>query len=187
MVRPPTGNGEAPSPEMVRPPTGNGEAPSPEMVHEQYKINIQKEQQKKTEERFSLAENLNPNLGDFSLRLEKLREKYYTLKIGPPIKKTAENLNPSELSDLMKIMQTYQDDVSLKAMDNYSRITNSPEHDPGGCVYRGFVSFMIRGVEKYCDEAEPFELFKKIFRKGTSGPSPPEEHFDDWLNFGEKG
>jgi hypothetical protein len=40
---------------------------------------------------------------------------------------------------------------------------------------------MVRGVEKYCDEANPFELF----RKKTSGPSPPDH--DDWSDFGEAG
>jgi hypothetical protein len=163
----------------VTPPDKNVTPPPDKNVYR----TIQDEHPKRTEERFSAAENLNPNLGDFSLRLEKLRGRYNALKIGPPFKKTAVNLNPSESSDLMKIMRTYQDDVSLGAMENYAKITNSPEYDPGGCVYRGFVSFMIRGVEKYCGEAEPFELF----RRRTSGPSPPEERFDDWSNFGEKG
>jgi hypothetical protein len=187
MVRPLTAKGEAPSPKMVRPLTANGEAPSPQMVNEHYKLNIQKEQEeeqpKKTEEHFSLSEELNPNLGDFSQRLKILQEHYNELDIGPPFKKTSVNLNSSESSDLMKIMQTYRDNISLKAMDNYSEIKNSQEHDPGGCVYRGFVSFMVRGVEKYCDEAKPFELF----RKKRTGPSPPDERFNEWSNFGEKG
>jgi hypothetical protein len=120
---------------------------------------------------FSLSENLNPNLTDFSQRLEILTGRYNDLKIGPPFKKTAVNLNSSESSDLLKIMQIYQDDVSLKAMENYAKITNSPEYDPCGCVYHGFISFMIRGVEKYCDEANPFEIFRK---KMTSGAGPPK-------------
>ncbi|MDR0388367.1 MAG: hypothetical protein LBH57_10070, partial [Treponema sp.] len=133
---------------------------------------------------FSLAENLNPNLGDFSQRLEKLRGHYNALKIGPPFKKTAVNLNPSESSDLLKIMGLYPDAVSMKAMENYREITASPEHDRGGCVYRGFISFMIRGVEKYCDEADPFAFFKKR----TSGLSPPgASDSDGWSNFGVKG
>jgi hypothetical protein len=133
---------------------------------------------------FSLSENLNPNSSDFSQRLERLRNEYNALKIGPPFKKTAVNLTPSESSDLLRIMRVYADEASIKAMKNYAKILNSPEeYDPGACVYRGFVSFMIRGVEKYCDEAGPFELF----RKRTSGPSPPGGQVDDWSNFGEKG
>jgi hypothetical protein len=69
----------------------------------------------------------------------------------------------------MNIMRVYPDDVSLKAMENYAKIANAPEYNPGGCVYHGFVSFMIRGVEKYCDEAMPFEAFKN---RGRSPPNP---------------
>jgi hypothetical protein len=106
-------------------------------------------------------------LGNFSQRIEKLREKYNSLNIGPPFRKTALNLNPGESSDLMKIMQVYDDAVSLGAMENYSKVITEPQYDPGGCTYRGFISFMIRGVEKYCDEARPFESFKS---KGGTGP-----------------
>jgi hypothetical protein len=133
----------------------------------------ERERNKGKEGAFSLSESLNPKLPDFSQRLEKLREQYNNLKIGPPFKKMAINLNPAELSDLMKIMQVYPDDVSIKAMENYDKIINSPDYDPGGCTYRGFISFMVRGVEKYCDEANPFETF----RKKTSGPAPPKGHW----------
>jgi hypothetical protein len=81
----------------------------------------------------------------------------------------------------MKVMRVYPDEVCLKSMENHAKIINSPDHDPGGCIYRGFISFMVRGIEKYCDEANPFELFRKKAR----GPSPPEN--DDWSNFGEAG
>jgi DNA-binding MarR family transcriptional regulator len=145
----------------------------------------EEKQEEKTEASFSfsptLSESLNPNMADFSQRLELLRGRYNDLKIGPPFRKTALNLSPPELSDLMKIMRVYPDDVSLGAMENYSKITNSPDHDPGGCVYRGFVSFMARGVEKYCGEAGPFELFRK--KPGRYGGSSPPG--GDWADFGE--
>jgi hypothetical protein len=135
----------------------------------------EREKEKERRDDFSFSEGLNQKLSDFSERLEKLRENYNTLKIGPPFKKMAITLNPAESSDLMKIMQVYPDDISIKAMENYAQIKKSPEYDPGGCVYHGFVSFMVRGVEKYCDEARPFETF----RKKTSGPSPPKnKHWD---------
>jgi hypothetical protein len=170
-------NSVDPPTENVDPPTGFGETPPLDSVNEQYKLNIQKEQPKKTKESFSLSENLNPNMTDFSQRLEILRGQYNALKIGPPFKKMAVNLNPAELSDLMNIMRVYPDDVSLKAMENYAKIVSSPEYNPGGCVYHSFISFMIRGVEKYCDEAAPFSTFKSRIR------SPPEQP-DDWSNFG---
>jgi hypothetical protein len=124
----------------------------------------------KGKEDFSLSDELNPSSKDFSQRVEKLRTAYNELKIGPPFKKTAVNLNPGESSDLLRIMQVYDDEVSVKAMENYQKIKSSPVHDPGGCIYQGFVSFMIRGVEKYCDEANPFENFKKVNKSGAGPP-----------------
>jgi hypothetical protein len=94
------------------------------------------------------------------------------LKIGPPFKKTALNLSPAESSDLDKIMQVYDDAELIKAMENYEKIKKSVEHDLGNCVYRGFANFMIRGAEKFCDEANPFELFR---RKGNGTTWPPEK------------
>jgi len=124
-------------------------------------IKEREEETEKGKEDFSLSGELNPAFGNFSQRLEKLRAKYNDMKIGPPFKKTAFNLNPAESSDLMKIMQVYDDEISMKAMENYEKIKKSAEHDPGGCVYHGFISFMVRGVEKFCDEANPFESFKR--------------------------
>jgi hypothetical protein len=133
----------------------------------------ERERERERDGDFSFSESLNQNLPDFSKRLERLKAQYNALKIGPPFRKISVNLNPSELSDLMNIAQVYSDDISIKAMENYAKIVNSSEYDPKGCVYHGFISFMVRGVEKYCDEANPFETFKKK----TSGPSPPR-HWD---------
>jgi hypothetical protein len=129
----------------------------------------EKRKEKKRKERFSFPEELNPSFTDFSQRVEKLRSEYNALKIGPPFKKTAVNLNPAESSDLMKIMRVYDDAVFIKAMQNYGEIKNSAAHDVGNCVYTGFIGFMIRGAEKFCDEASPFELFKRKCN-GTTGP-----------------
>jgi hypothetical protein len=69
----------------------------------------------------------------------------------------------------MKIMDVYDYLTCIKAMDNYAKIKNSADYDPGKCVYQSFSGFVIRGVEKYCDEANPFEAFR---RKPPGSGSP---------------
>jgi len=133
---------------------------------------------------FSLSGELNPSFGDFSQRLEKLRSTYNDLKIGPPFKKTALNLNPTESSDLMKIMDVYDDAVFVNAMENYKKVKESAEYDPGMCVYHGFVSFMVRGTEKFCNEANPFELFRK---KDVGKTGPPTGKLDGKKSLGGLG
>jgi hypothetical protein len=183
----PPGNGEPPL-ENRETPLENRERPLPKIGNKQYKknneMNNQREQPKRIRGTFSLDENLNPNLTDFSKRLETLTKEYNRLRIGPPFRKMAINLTPSESSDLMNIMQVYPDEISLKAMENYATITNSTEYDPGVCVYRGFISFMVRGIEKYSDEAEPFKLFRKKTRKisfsSLEEPKKSLKGLDSW-------
>jgi hypothetical protein len=144
--------------------------PTPEGIRNKEEGIRKKEEGRRKDESFSLSEEFNPSFGDFSQRVEKLRKKYNDLKIGPPFKRTALNLSSAESSDLDKIMRVYNDAYIIKAMENYEKIKKSAEHDLGNCVYRGFVNFIIRGAEKFCDEANPFELFK---RKSDRTRSPP--------------
>jgi len=127
---------------------------------------------KKEEEPFSLK--LNPSSENTSQRIEKLKENYNTLKIGPPFKKSVINMSPIELRDLMRIMAIYSDDVAIKAMENYQAV-KPPEYDRKGCEYQSFISFMTKGIEKYCDEAHPFERFKQVINHSTGPPQglPP--------------
>jgi hypothetical protein len=112
---------------------------------------------------------------DVSVRLEKLKLAWNNLDIGPPFPKILVNLTSSESSDFLMSISVWDDDTVIGAMRNYRRVKTEPDYDPGSCVYRSFIGFMSKGVEKYRDEAKPFDLFRK------GGTGPPEEF---WKNFG---
>jgi hypothetical protein len=112
---------------------------------------------------------------DVSVRLEKLKLVWNNLDIGPPFPKILVNLTSSESSDFLMSISVWDDDMAIGAMRNYKRVKTEPDYDPGSCVYRSFIGFMSKGVEKYRDEAKPFDFFRK------GGAGPPEE---SWKNFG---
>jgi hypothetical protein len=57
-------------------------------------------------------------------------------------------------------MAIYSDAEFIQALRNYKRVITEQVYNPGGCKYNSFLGFMLRGVEKYCDAAKPFEMFK---------------------------
>jgi hypothetical protein len=149
----------------------SGETPSPKMVNKHpLDLTLQEEQQKRTDN-FSLSQELNPNQQDLSQRLTKISGIWNDLGLKPPFRKIIVNLTHDELSSLIKAMNTYSDDLIIQAIKNYARILSDPQkYDPGGCEYKSFIGFLSKGVEKYCDEATPFEIFKT-----KNSRSPPEQ------------
>jgi hypothetical protein len=117
---------------------------------------------------------LAPARDDFAAWFEAAKERWNISKTGPPCRYLAINLGEPRLSGLLAAYQTYPDREEVaRGILNYGRIAASEaEYDPAGCIYQSLESFLIRGLEKYVDEARPFERFRR--RRGAEDAAERE-------------
>lgn len=140
------------------PETTNGKGKGNENVHENEKEKVIP----------FLGGLVHPNLSEIAERVKTLGAEWNTLAIKPPFTKQLINLNRFEQQDLLSALNGYPDTVILSAIKNYKHVRASPEaYDPGACAGYTFITFLTKGVERYRDEAEPFEEFRK---RGTAPP-----------------
>jgi hypothetical protein len=119
---------------------------------------------------FSESDELNQNGKNLVLRVEGRRKKWESCKLPPaPI-----ITNMNVLNDLNDCFRTYPDEKIDEAITNFAGVISQPGFDestlPGGHK-PNFKNFLLRWVDRFIDEAKPFEAFK--VRPGTSGAGPP--------------
>jgi uncharacterized protein YdaU (DUF1376 family) len=97
---------------------------------------------------------------DFTTRFELIKSIWNDRQLKPPMKKTIFDLMQDERTAIAGTFRNYSNDEISIAMNNYALILASPEH----CIenpYRGLVGFIRGGVEKFVQDADPWEAFKK--------------------------
>ncbi len=99
-------------------------------------------------------------------RIENHRGLWNSLRAGPPCKLMAISFTPDDQGACLRTLSAYSDEEIAKAMQNYVSIRGSPEHKVES-PYRSFAGFMGRGVEKFVDEADPWNEY----RTGRAGES----------------
>jgi hypothetical protein len=116
---------------------------------------------------FSKSDELNPNRKNLVSRVEGRRKKWESCKLPPaPI-----ITNLSVLNDLKDCLETYTDEKIDEAITNFAGVISQPGFDtstlPGG-QKPNFKNFLLRWVDRFIDEAKPFETFKP--KHTTSAP-----------------
>jgi hypothetical protein len=145
-------------------------------------VNSGKDKDREREERLSgeflAANELNQHLKDLVLRVEGRRKKWESCKLPPaPI-----ITNISVLNDLKDCFGTYADEKIDEAIENFAGVLFQDGFDPStlpgkkdGGGPPNFKNFLLRWVDKFINEAKPFETFRS--RHGTS---PPAKSHADW-------
>jgi len=104
----------------------------------------------------------SPSVGNDGLsRIEKARkvwnDKADTL---PPYRFIASKLREHERGPILRTISAYSDDEIFQAITNYAKIKSDIDMEPFP-VYTTFAGFMAGGVEKYADDAKPFDRCRK--------------------------
>ncbi len=104
----------------------------------------------------------SPSVGNDGLsRIEKARkvwnDKADTL---PPYRFIATKLREHERGPILRTISAYSDDEIFQAITNYAKIKSDIDMEPFP-VYATFAGFMAGGVEKYADDAKPFDRCRK--------------------------
>ncbi|MDR3302940.1 MAG: DUF6291 domain-containing protein [Treponema sp.] len=99
--------------------------------------------------------------GDFMSWYETTRKAWNLLFPGMPALTLATNLKDFKMKDHILTFQNFPDvKQNNRAMLNYIKISSDPDHyKQGGCVYQSFEGFLANGLDKYIDEAKPFDRF----------------------------
>jgi len=71
-------------------------------------------------------------------------------------------VNLSQTEGIGKTLGFFEPDEIAKAMENYALIVSSPTEYTAKPVYSGLEGFLKSGVEKYTDDAHPFERCKIV-------------------------
>jgi hypothetical protein len=139
---------------------GYGEKKPNDHDHEKGKEEVHEKEKEKGEDPhfFSRAEALQPGKKDLGMRLEGRIQTWNRLNILPRCRKTALNIVCTKMDLIAVTFQHYSDAEIDAAMSNYSRVLGDPRYS-GYPIYQSLEGFLANGVEKFCEDAKPFERF----------------------------
>jgi hypothetical protein len=122
---------------------------------------------------FSKSDELNPHKKDITSRVEQHRKLWETCGLPP----AQIILNMQILNDMGDALSTFSDAKITEAIKNYAEVISRPGFDesvlPGGHkpIFRNFLKSW---VEKFINEAKPFERFMS---KAERAKKADEDHF----------
>jgi hypothetical protein len=134
---------------------------------------------KEDENPFSLPDELHPHQKNAVFRVERHRKFWEECGLPPAQIIT----NAYALNDLKDALSTFSDAKIAEAIKNFAGLVLRSGFDesvfPGGRMPSGFKNFLARWVDKFIDEAEPFERFMtKAEREQKAG----KDYFDKIFN-----
>ena len=140
----------------------------PDMSHDVRILDIElegdteREEENKEEPHFSKAEALNPNKKNSEQRFQQLKTAWNAnCKPSCTIRGT-DTMNYYQREDwLAGESQIVDIFATCKAMQNYGGILGNPEFEIEGHKGYSMLSFLVKGVEWYTDEAKPFDRCRK--------------------------
>ncbi len=98
---------------------------------------------------------------DSSERIETLRTTWNNYGLVE-MRRTILNFTQNERTECLSTLSVYTNEEIITAMQNYKRVISEPEYDlPPQFQYKTFQGFIGKGVEKFMDNAKPFEIYKK--------------------------
>lgn len=95
---------------------------------------------------------------DGTSRFEKAKASWNTLGLKPAMRKTLLDVYADDRSAILSTFKNYSDDEIAKAMYNYAEILESDRHEVTA-PYQSLCGFLKSGVEKFGDDANPWERF----------------------------
>jgi hypothetical protein len=127
-------------------------------------VRLQEEEEEEEEEISSLSisslNSLEPKVSNGSNRINMHIGSWNANDNLPHFRFTSVNMKPEDLSLALRTMSAYSDDEIFCAITNYAKILSDIDMDPFP-VYATFAGFMAGGVEKYADDAKPFDRCRK--------------------------
>jgi len=87
-------------------------------------------------------------------------------------------IKAEQLPDITATFAAFTDDKINEALDNYTGIANSLDHelDP---PFKRLPGFLATGVEQYVSEAKPWDRCRIKGRRAAPVRSPPDDDDDD--------
>lgn len=95
---------------------------------------------------------------DATARIDRLRTAWNYMGL-PECRYTIANFRDYERADCIRAVTFYTDDEIEAAIKNYAGILKSVDHEV--FPYKGFTTFMAKGVEQYIDKADPWTVKKR--------------------------
>jgi hypothetical protein len=141
----------------------------------EFESEFEKEREEPPPPEFSKHDELKPHQKDIAARVEGCRR--FWAECGLPPAQIITNIQ--KLNDLQDALSTFSDEKITEAVKNYAALISRPGFDesvlPGGRKPADFKNFLQRWVEKFVDEAKPFERFmSKAERSEQAG----KDYFD---------
>lgn len=96
-------------------------------------------------------------------------------ELKPPSRILPINFKGEDTAGCLAVIQAYTDSQIQEAIQNYADISTSTDYEIG-FEYGSFQGFMKSGVEKFVNEAEPFEKY----RKEVAGKSEKRTDFTEY-------
>jgi hypothetical protein len=93
--------------------------------------------------------------------LDRIREHWNNLPALPKYRHLIIQMPPEQTGPALRTLGTYTADEVIKAIDNYSKILGSSDHEAFP-KFTGFPGFMKSGPDSYGDDAKPFDRCKII-------------------------
>jgi hypothetical protein len=142
-------------------------------------INSNKNSKENTNNGYSdFSSEIEPHPPDLGSRIQSRIKTWNDLEIKPPCRKTALNLVNSSLPQIAITFQHYSDVEIDGAMGNYAKILKEPEKFFAP-RYMSFESFLEKGVEKFADDAAPFETLLSRCQGPPKKTEESESYWDD--------
>ncbi len=118
-------------------------------------VDLQKKLSKETNTKENERKNFSSN------RIENVIQKWNNLSKQYPYRFTTTlAINGEDNRKMLKCLSVFDDELIFKAIENYHKILADKNAYKAFPEYLSFVGFLSGGVEKYIDQAEPFERCK---------------------------
>jgi hypothetical protein len=145
---------------------------------DQFRSDKEREKGKEGEHPFSLPDELTPCKKDIVAEIEKHRRFWEAIGLPPAQIIT----NMGVIDSMRDTFLTFSDEKITEAIQNYAKLISLPGFDesvlPGG-HRTDFKNFLIRWVDKFIDEAKPFDRF---LSKAERAKKADKDHFDKIFN-----
>jgi hypothetical protein len=102
-------------------------------------------------------------------RIQKAQSLWNSLDIKPAYNWLAHNRRPDDNTKLLHTLDGFSDELIEQAIHNYKKLIDMPDCD--FMKYQSFPGFMYSGVEKFIDDARPFETLVRKKKPDSAKPT----------------
>jgi hypothetical protein len=115
-------------------------------------------------------DNSKPSKNESSeSRIQKAQSLWNSLDIKPAYNWTSLNRKSEDNTKLLHTLDGFSDELIEQAIHNYKKLIDMPDCD--FMKYQSFPGFMYSGVEKFIDDARPFETLVRKKKPDSAKPT----------------